>query len=244
MQSSTTDRLSAIAAVSDPVRRALFELVGNHEQPISRDDAAAALGLARSTAAFHLDRLVEEGLLTVEFKRLTGRTGPGAGRPSKLYSRATDEISVSIPERHYELAGELLASAIDDADRTGSPVRESLASVAEQTGRELGAAAASLEGALQQCGYEPYEDGRGGMLLANCPFHRLSTSHADVICHANLDLLRGMAVGVGDDTHDVVFAPGEGPCCVRIAARGVPTEAAAPGVPTKTAAPGVPDASR
>ncbi|MEO8907703.1 MAG: helix-turn-helix domain-containing protein [Microbacteriaceae bacterium] len=219
MQSSTLDRLSAIAAVSDPARRALFELIGTRDQPISRDDAATALGLARSTAAFHLDRLVEEGLLTVEFKRLSGRTGPGAGRPSKLYRRTTDEISVSIPERHYELAGELLASAIDDADRTGSPVRDALASVAEQTGRELGAAADSLQSALDRCGYEPYDDGNGGMLLANCPFHRLSTSHADVICKANLDLLRGVAVGVGDQTHEIVFAPGEGPCCVRIAAR-------------------------
>ncbi|TAM66506.1 MAG: transcriptional regulator [Microbacteriaceae bacterium] len=225
MQSSTPDRLSALAAVSDPVRRALFELVGARDQPISRDDAAAALGLARSTAAFHLDRLVEEGLLAVEFKRLSGRTGPGAGRPSKLYSRATDEISVSIPERHYELAGELLASAIDDADRTGSPVRDALANVAEQTGRELGAAADSLQTALHRCGYEPYDDDAGGMLLANCPFHRLSTSHADVICHANLDLLRGMADGVGDDAHEIVFAPGEGPCCVRIAGRAGRTDA-------------------
>ncbi|HEY5222570.1 MAG TPA: helix-turn-helix domain-containing protein [Microbacteriaceae bacterium] len=225
MQSSTPNRLSAIAAVSDPVRRALFVLLGTREQPITRDDAAAALGLARSTAAFHLDRLVEEGLLTVEFKRLSGRTGPGAGRPSKLYRRAADEISVSIPERHYELAGELLASAIDEADRTGSPVRESLASVAEQTGRKLGAAADSLQGALHQCGYEPYSDDNGGMLLANCPFHRLSASHADVICHANLDLLRGMADGVGDGAHEIVFAPGEGPCCVRIASRSIRSDA-------------------
>jgi predicted ArsR family transcriptional regulator len=219
MEQSTQDRLSAIAAVSEPLRRALFEFVGRTGQPVSRDDAAAALGLARGTVAFHLDKLVEQGLLTVEFKRLTGRTGPGSGRPSKLYSRAEGELSVSIPERHYELAGELLASAIDVADRDGGTVREALGAVAVSTGRDLGSAAGSLETVLHQCGYEPYDDGEGGMLLANCPFHRLSTSHADVICHANLELLRGMADGAGDDLHKVVFAPGEGPCCVRVTAR-------------------------
>lgn len=224
MHPRTPDPLSAIAAIGDPVRRSLFELVGTRDGPISRDEAAAALGLARSTAAFHLDRLVDEGLLVVEFKRLSGRTGPGAGRPSKLYSRAAEEISVSIPARRYELAGELLASAIDEADRTGIPVREALTTVAEQTGHDLGAHAESLHGALHACGYEPYDDGAGGMLLANCPFHRLSTSHADVICHANLDLLRGMAAGTEDEEHEVVFAPGEGPCCVRIAGRGIPSQ--------------------
>src|SRR5689334_24076327 len=96
--------MDAVAALRDRVRRDLFELVSRSEDPVSRDDAARALGLSRRVAASQLDRLVGEGLLAVTFRRLTGRTGPGAGRPSKLYQRSAAEVSVSVPPRHYDLA--------------------------------------------------------------------------------------------------------------------------------------------
>jgi predicted ArsR family transcriptional regulator len=220
MTESRTGQISAVAAMSDPQRRTLFEFVSRSENPVSREDAARALGVPRSTAAFHLDRLVDEGVLETEFRRLSGRTGPGAGRPSKLYRRAGGEISVSIPARRYELAGELLAAAVEEADRTGGAVREALATVATKAGRELGASAGSLDAALESCGYEPCDDGAGGLVLTNCPFHRLATSHTEVICQANVALLSGVAEGAAEDARTVEFVPPTGEhCCVRIAAR-------------------------
>ncbi len=218
MTTSRAQQISAISAISDPGRRALFEFVRRSEQPVSREDAAAEAGIPRSTAAFHLDRLVDEGLLEVQFKRLGEKTGPGSGRPSKLYSATNGEISVSIPARRYELAGELLAAAVEESDRSGVAVRDALTSIAENAGRELGAQAGSLDAALESCGYEPQDDGAGGMLLTNCPFHRLATKHTDVICHANLGLLQGVAEGTADTDHTVEFVPAtNGHCCVRIA---------------------------
>lgn len=220
MNESRTGQISAVAAMSDPQRRALFEFVARSENPVSREDAARALGVPRSTAAFHLDRLVDEGVLEADFKRLSGKTGPGAGRPSKLYRRAGGEISVSIPPRRYELAGELLAAAVEEADRTGGAVREALATIATATGRDLGASVGSLDAALDACGYEPRDDGEGGLVLTNCPFHRLATRHTEVICHANFSLLSGVAEGAAEDARVVEFVPPTGEhCCVRIAAR-------------------------
>src|SRR5215212_5476302 len=138
------DRVAALSALDEPVRRALFELVSRSDAPVSRDEAAEAVRLARSTAAFHLDRLVDGGLLAVEFRRLTGRTGPGAGRPSKLYTRAAGEVTVTVPERHYDFAAQLLLAAIDQSTRTGEAVRDALRRTAEQAGRQMGADGGSL----------------------------------------------------------------------------------------------------
>ncbi len=219
MNESRTDQISAVAAISDPQRRALFEFISRGGVPVSRDDAAGALGIPRSTAAFHLDRLVDEGVLETEFKRLSGKTGPGSGRPSKLYRRAMGEISVSIPPRRYELAGNLLAAAVEESDRTGEPVRTVLATISATTGRELGASAGSLDAALESCGYEPRDDGEGGIMLTNCPFDKLASKHTDVICHANVALLQGVAEGASETDRTVEFVePANGCCCVRVTA--------------------------
>ena len=113
------DRVAAVSALDEPVRRALLDYVSRSDAPVSRDDIAEAFGLARSTAVFHLDRLAEAGLLAVEFRRLAGRTGPGAGRPSKLYTKAAGEVAVTVPERRYDFAGNLLLAAIEESARTG-----------------------------------------------------------------------------------------------------------------------------
>lgn len=220
MNESRTDQLSAIAAISDPQRRALFEFVSRSESPVSRDAAAEGLQIPRSTAAFHLDRLVQEGVLEIEFKRLSGKTGPGAGRPSKLYRRSVGEISVSIPPRRYDLAGNIMAEAIDESDRTGEPVRTVLATISAKTGHEIGAAAGSLDAALDSCGYEPRDDGNGGMVLTNCPFDKLAAKHSDIICGANVALLQGVADGASETERTVEFVtPANGCCCVRVSAR-------------------------
>src|SRR5512146_2470436 len=109
------DDTSGIAALADPVRRRLYEFVSTQPSAVSRDQAAAAVGVARHQAKFHLDKLEAEGLLETEYARLGGRSGPGAGRPSKLYRRADREIAVSLPPRDYLLAGQLMADAIAEA---------------------------------------------------------------------------------------------------------------------------------
>jgi predicted ArsR family transcriptional regulator len=212
------DRVAAISSLDEPIRRALLRHVSRSESPVSRDDAAEALGLPRSTAAFHLDRLAEERLLAVEFRRLTGRTGPGSGRPAKLYRRAAGEVAVTVPERRYDFAGQLLLAAIEESTRTGNPVGEVLLRTAGETGRALGAAAGSLATVLEESGYEPRPDG-GGLVLGNCPFHRLAQQHTETVCQLNLQLLRGAAAGSDDRRTALVLDPGADRCCVRVVPR-------------------------
>jgi predicted ArsR family transcriptional regulator len=214
-QRPLADRVAAVTALDDPVRRALLDLVSRSDTAVSRDKAAETLGLTRRAAAFHLDRLADEGLLTVEFRRLTGRSGPGAGRPSKLYRRAADEVAVTIPERRYDLAGELLAAAVEASTRSGEPARDALMRLATDAGRGMGAASGTLVNVLEDNGFEPRPDGDGGIVLGNCPFHRLAQRHTDIVCHLNLELLRGAAEGADDHDHTVVLDPEVGRCCVR-----------------------------
>jgi predicted ArsR family transcriptional regulator len=205
----------ALAAAADPTRRALLRLVSHSAAPVGRDAAAAVLGIARATAAFHLDRLVEAGLLESRFLRVNGRTGPGAGRPAKLYSATDAEVGISIPERHYDLAGDLLSEAVEVAGTSGRPMPSVIAEVAQRRGRELGSAAGSLDAALEATGYEPRLE-PGAVVLVNCPFHRLAQRHTDTICSMNLALVEGMAEGAGADPALVCFAPTTGRCCVEI----------------------------
>lgn len=207
-------RLAAIASLVDPVRRALYEYVTGRNDAVGRDAAAQALGLNRSTAAFHLDRLAAEGLLAVEYRRLSGRTGPGAGRPAKLYRRPDREFAVSIPERRYDVVGELLAAAIEQSTRSGEPVERVAHRVAYDVGYEIGTAAGSLPAALDDYGFQPRPDGRDGWLLGNCPFHRLARQFTPLICGLNLELLRGISDGAADPAFTMVPTTGADRCCV------------------------------
>jgi predicted ArsR family transcriptional regulator len=209
------DRVSAVTALADPARLALYQLVTRSAEPISRDAAAEAIGLSRSTTAFHLERLARRGLVEVEYRRLSGKTGPGSGRPAKLYRRAAGEISVSLPARHYDLAGDLMATAIEQSIESGSPVREVLRTVAGEAGRSRGAEFTSLPRALEENGFEPCAEG-DDLVLGNCPFHRLADKHTEIVCELNYELVRGLAEGAGDTDHDVHSEAGAGRCCIRI----------------------------
>src|SRR6186997_3210060 len=134
------DRVSRLASLAEPVRRDLFRYVVDQAEPVSRDQASEGVGVARHTAKFHLDKLVEEGLLDTEFRRLSGRRGPGAGRPTKLYRRSARQVTVTLPERHYDLAAQILASGVTDAARDGAPVVDAVQRAAAQAGHRLGAA--------------------------------------------------------------------------------------------------------
>jgi len=206
-----------LAALADPSRRGLFEAVRRSGQPIGRDELAEQTGLPRATAAFHLERLVEVGALAVEFRRRSGRTGPGAGRPAKLYRLAAEELTASLPTRRYELAGDLLATAAERSDQTGAPMRSTLIETAEARGHDLGSRELPLVATLTSVGYEPADCADGGYRLTNCPFHQLATRHTALICSANTAFVRGL-VDESAEQRDVWLEPTPGECCVRIGA--------------------------
>lgn len=200
--------LSALGSLTDPTRAAIYELVVRSHTPVSRDDAAEAVGIARQTAAYHLDRLAEEGLVDVEFIRLTGRTGPGAGRPAKTYVRSSREYDVSIPPRRYLLAANILLEAI----RSGGVDREPILHAARRVGQEMGEK--GLDAALVETGYEPAEED-GEVRFHNCPFHALASQDLETTCSLNLALVEGMVEGSGD-RREPCLGPEEGYCCVRL----------------------------
>lgn len=200
--------LEAVASLVEPVRRALYDFVAGSAEPVSRDDAAEAVGCSRQVAAYHLDRLAEDGLLAVEFRRLSGRSGPGAGRPSKLYRRSDRDHQVSIPPRRYELAARILL----EAARAGHLETGALTEAARRSGYEIGRS--GLGAALTATGYEPVTEG-GETRFRNCPFHVLREQDRETTCGLNLALVEGMVDGAGSDT-EAVLAPEEGYCCVRL----------------------------
>jgi predicted ArsR family transcriptional regulator len=207
--------LDALAALGEPTRRALYTYVVAQDRPVSRDEAAGATGTKRSTATFHLERLVGDGLLDTRFARLSGRTGPGAGRTAKLYARAHREIAVSLPPRRYEIAGEILARAVEEAQRGATGVSDAVAQAAERAGRQTAAEHADLAGVLASVGYEPRCGPGSDLHLANCPFHDLAARHADLVCAMNLHLLRGVIGQLGVPAQ-AQLDPAEGRCCVTI----------------------------
>src|SRR5215213_824031 len=132
-----SDEWRAVTALGEPTRRALYDYVVNSGDWVGRDQAAEAIGVERGTAVHHLDRLAADGLLDVAFQRLTGRQGPGAGRPAKLYRRAQREFDVSLPPRDYELAGRMLAEAVDRARADAPDINDAVADVAHDQGERL-----------------------------------------------------------------------------------------------------------
>ena len=221
MDDDRAAQVSAVAALAEPSRRRLYEHVVRQAEPVSRDEAAAAVTLPRATVAFHLDRLVADGLLDVVFERRTGRTGPGAGRPSKLYRRADRAVAVSLPERSYDLAGDLLASALTESEVSGELPRAALERRAFERGRELAAGAGAGGGAdlvrqvLEENGFEPRAED-GGIVLANCPFHLLARRHTQLVCGMNLHLIGGVLDGVASHGLVARLRPEPGRCCVRL----------------------------
>lgn len=208
--------LDRLCSLDDPTRRRLYDFVAAQPDPVSRDRAAQAAGVDRSTVAYHLDRLVDEGLLEATFARPAGRTGPGAGRPAKHYARSRREFNVSVPPRDYRLAAEVLARAVE-ADTDGT-VRAALDRVAAELGRELAGRgtdaepAADLVGHLTAQGFEPYED-EGVVRLRNCPFHRLAREHTELVCGMNLAMLAGVTQSLGA-RYEARLEPDVDRCCV------------------------------
>jgi predicted ArsR family transcriptional regulator len=216
--------VASVAALSEPVRRDLYRYVVAQDGPVSREQAAVGTGVAHHVAKFNLDRLVADGLLDVEYRRPPGRSGPGAGRPAKLYRRAARDISVSLPERRYDLAGRVMAEAITVAGRDHVPVDEALHAAARATGRRIGQDAEvdvgvpaqdAVSQVLARNGYEP-RTVDGEIVLANCPFHSLAKTYTELMCGMNLDLIGGLLDEVCPGVLRAELNPGPSRCCVTV----------------------------
>ena len=219
--------LAALNVLADPVRRGLYRQVAASPEEVGRDAAAEAAGVSRSLAAFHLDRLVEAGLLAVSYRRLSGRTGPGAGRPAKMYRRAEGEHALSVPPRTYDTASRLLAEVIEAAG---------LDRKLQAAARAAGEAAGGAEGGapseadplevLRARGYQPYREpsrdpDHATVRLNNCPFHALADEFPALVCGMNLALIEGLLAGHPDGAEDWTASmdPRPGRCCVALTSK-------------------------
>lgn len=211
---STQGEILGLGLLADPARRHLYDFVVEQRTPVTRENAASAVGISRNLAAYHLDKLAEAGLLDISYARKPGRTGPGAGRPAKRYTRSTRELTVSFPPRNYSLLAHILADAAD-TDEAG-PVRASLTHAAERAGRTLGERAKDLPTALTAAGYEPAATDSGGVILQNCPFHSIVQDHTELVCTLNHAVIRGTLSGTGEDPDRAALDPCDGRCCVII----------------------------
>jgi predicted ArsR family transcriptional regulator len=206
-----TDRWAAVATLNDASRRALYDYVRHQDHPVRREEAAAGTGMSRGLAAFHLDKLVEAGLLAARYEAPPD-VPRGRGRAPKVYQPAGDGLSVTFPARRYELIADILADA---ASRAEPP-----AEAARRRGRALGQASrdAGLGAVLDQLGFEPrpHDD---AVTLHNCPFHALATRYTELTCGLNLSFIGGLLDGLGETGVAATLAPRPGACCVELTRR-------------------------
>jgi predicted ArsR family transcriptional regulator len=231
-----TDPVAAVALLDEPTRRRLYDYVVTHAG-VGRDAAAKALGISRVLAAFHLDKLVASGLLSARYRRLSGRTGPGAGRPAKVYARSDHDIAVSLPARRFELPAEVFAEGLERLSTTVGPaavadaVNEPARLHGRQTGRLVRRSAGPRAGRrrkreallrqLTDDGFEPAVDAQTDTItLVNCPYRALSESHRELTCGMNLAWAEGLveAAGTADLAPRLEVEPGR--CCVVFAPVG------------------------
>jgi predicted ArsR family transcriptional regulator len=214
--------LEAVAALREPTRRRLYRYVDRQPEAVSRDEAAQAIGITRALAAFHLDKLVELGLLKAEYRRLSGRSGPGAGRTSKLYLRSRSQVSVSLPHRDHELLARLLAASFDASAQDSpavEPAREYGISVGRRARKRLrgdpGPARllGCVEAVLEGLGFEPYRASSSEVRLRNCPFDPLSRLYTPLVCGVGQAILTGVTQGVGADALRVGRQEASDRCC-------------------------------
>jgi predicted ArsR family transcriptional regulator len=218
--------IERVALLREPVRRHLYEHVRRAGAPVGRDEAARAVGISRAMAAFHLDRLAEAGLLEVEYRRLSGRSGRGAGRPAKLYRSTEIRAAASVPPTRYPLAGELLLRAVRER-RPDETADQALRRTAAAHGKELAATLRTarrsrspvgrMRAALEDLGYRPV-DRKATVILRNCPFHELVERHRGDVCGLNLAFLQGVAEGLDAGQVSVRRHDEPGTCCVAVEA--------------------------
>jgi predicted ArsR family transcriptional regulator len=223
-EASSSD-VEAVATLAEPTRRQLYRVVSRAPAAVSREQVAELADVPVHTAKFHLDKLVDEGLLEVEFHKLTGREGPGSGRPTKHYRRADREVAISLPARQYDLLSRILANAIAQSTADGSPVDIAASKLAHAEGEAFGRTRPATAGddltrvaaALTDTGYEPRQDEREVVTLHNCPFHKAAAEQTDLVCGLNLDFVTGVCAGLEAGSVEATLQPEQGRCCVVLA---------------------------
>jgi predicted ArsR family transcriptional regulator len=209
--------LVPMSLLAEPGRRRLYRHLSECGRPMGRDELAAAAGIGRSLAAYHLDKLAEHGLLEVDYARPAGRSGPGAGRPAKLYRRSEREFVAGIPPRDYRLLAELLArAAAGDDGMIGGPIEKAARGLGRSYGEAARGLRSTLDDVLRAHGYEPIEAEPGELRLRNCPFDAVAARHPAVVCGLNLALLQGLLEGLGEEPSRAALAPSPVACCVAI----------------------------
>jgi len=211
------DPWNAVTTLSDPSRRALYDYVRRQDHPVGREEAAGATAMSRGLAAFHLDKLVDAGLLSARYAAPAGQPR-GRGRAPKVYEASGDGLTVTIPERRYELIADILAEAVASREE---PAAETATRLAYRRGRDLSVLlppGQDVVGALAGLGFEP-RPGAEAVTLHNCPFHALAARHTTLVCGLNHAFVSGLVDGLGATDSAPVLAPRPGRCCVELRAR-------------------------
>jgi predicted ArsR family transcriptional regulator len=218
--------IRAVAALEDQSRRRMYAFIRQARRPVTRDEAAASVGISRKLAAFHLDKLVEAGVLRAHFAPTGGIRK--VGRTPKVYEPSELDIKISIPQRQHDLLADILLDAVltPDDDPRAAAVR-----AAETHGHDLGTAerqhsrpgklgperALTLaSGLLEQHGFEPARETPTCVRLRNCPFHPLAAKAPDLVCGINHAFLTGLLTGLRATAIDAVLDPRAGECCVEL----------------------------
>jgi predicted ArsR family transcriptional regulator len=221
-------RWRAVAALVDPVRRALYDHVRRQAHPVSREEAAEAVAISRNLSAFHLDKLVDAGLLRARYEAPALKPR-GRGRAPKVYEPTEGTLTMSVPPRQYELVGEILADAVagDPSDARAAAARR-----AADVGRQIGAVhrgpvtpggqhsdeVSAVYATLTDLGFEPRRGASGELSLGNCPFHGLAVRQPELVCGLNEALITGLLDGLGATGLCARLQPDPGSCCVRVSA--------------------------
>jgi predicted ArsR family transcriptional regulator len=221
--------MAAIALLADELRQRLYRFVAAQPGPVTRDQAAAAVGISRKLAAFHLDKLAAAGLLETAAPDPASRR-PGPGRAPKAYQPAAAEVAVSVPQRRYDALGEVLAQAIV-ADGPASSARRAAHQLARDRGQGLGErvraerrlgrlgperALTVVGELLAACGYAPARAPQLQLVLRNCPFRQLSRRAPELVCGLNQEFLAGLLAGLQTHRIDAVLQPDPARCCVLV----------------------------
>ena len=221
--------IMAVELLAEPTRQQLYLYLRERQQPVGREEAARDTGIKPRLAAFHLDRMAEAGVLNVEYRRLSGRVGPGAGRPAKVYSLSSRSFSVEIPQTRYALAASMMATAlanggpgpdgVESLQEVATSVGERLGDEIRQQGRTKAARLEAVRGKLRQLGYEPLVHESGEWTMRNCIFAELSASHRDIVCPMNAAFMTGLLKGAHLPSLHVERRMTRPGCCVSLASQ-------------------------
>jgi predicted ArsR family transcriptional regulator len=220
--------IKAIAALDDELRRGMYVYIRSVRRPVTRDEAAAAVGISRKLAAFHLDKLVDAGALRAHYEPAAGIRR--VGRSPKVYEPTSADIQVSIPQRRHDVLADILLDAVlteGQGENARDAALRAARSRGEQAGRDerkqsrpgrLGAerALTLVSGVLEHHGFEPAREAPARIRLRNCPFHPMAVKAPEVVCQMNHAFLAGLLDGLEAPAVEAILDPRSGGCCVEL----------------------------